>query len=289
MTAARISGSLRALALLLLIAIGATGCSTKFIYDRIDWFIVWKVQGYVSLNDAQQLALKTDIQERLDVVRRDELPVIATLANQIARDVESGYVPPELIDIRYYEVLTAYDGFMLGIVPLSQRFLAGLEDDQLEEFFGNLADVNDEMYEEYSGRTPEEREENRNKSAIKGMQEYTGRLSEEQREIIRSGLARMEDASEQWIANQAEWQQRFRELAETRPDEVIYMAELTQLLVYPRHFHTEEYLQRVERNRVIFNVLLADLLNSLNERQRGKAVRKLDGYIQVLTRLSTAD
>ncbi|MEE4184678.1 MAG: DUF6279 family lipoprotein [Gammaproteobacteria bacterium] len=280
---------LRALAAATIVAVTLAGCSTRFFYDRIDWLIVWKVGDYVTLTDVQRDQLQADIQERLDVLRLGEFPKVAYLLEKTAREIESGTVTPAVIDTRYAEILAVYDQFMLGIVPLAQRFLAGLSEAQLAEFFANLEEVNAEMYEEYSGRTAAEREKNRNKSAIDGMEDWTGRLDESQREIIRAGLARMEDASEQWIANQREWQRRFRDLIVSRPDPATFREGLTQLLVYPRHFHAPEYRARVDANRQIFNGLLAELLDSLDTRQRARAVRKLDNYVALLNRLSESD
>jgi len=274
---------------LLLLALLVSSCTTRFFYDRIDWFIVWKVGDFVSLDTEQRETLQSDIQQRLDVLRVNEFPELAALLEQTARDVEAGGVTAELIDDRYVQMLEAYDRFMLGVVPLTRRFLSDLSDEQVQELFASFEEVNAEMYEEYSGRTATEREKNRNRSAIKGMQEYTGRLNEEQREIIRAGLARMEDASEQWIANQREWQVRFRQLIESRPEPQTFNDELTLLLVYPRHFHSPEYRATVDANRQIFNEMFAELLDSLSERQRARAVRKLDNYVGLLNKLAASD
>lgn len=278
----------RSAAALLLVLVLTSGC-TKFLYDRIDWFVVWKVQDYVSLNDPQKAALQADVQARLDGMRTADLPAMAALIEQVVSDIEAERVSPELLDVRYYEFMAVYDSFMLGIVPLAQRFLGGLDDEQLDELFANLDEVNEEMYEDYSGSTPEEREKNRNKSAIKGIQNYTGRLNEAQRDIVRNGLTRMDDASEEWIANQRKWQAAFRKLVESRPDDVIYAAQLTQLMVYPRHLHSAEYRAVVDRNRAIANEFMAELLNTLSDRQRERVARKLRGFADILNGLVVAE
>lgn len=262
------------------------GCTARLLYDRVDWFIVWKIQGFVSLTREQESALKNDIQAHLDFVRVNELPWLASLLEQTAREIETGYVTPDMIDARYFELMAVYDEFMLGIVPPAQRFLRSLSPGQVEELSASLTELNDEMYEEYSGRTAEQREENRNRAAIRGIEDFTGRLDDEQREIIRAGLARMADASEQWIANQREWQRRFRELIETRPPPDQYKAQLTELFVYPRHFHSAEYRARVDSNRLVFNEMFAELVNSLDERQREKMVRKIEKYVKTLRGLA---
>lgn len=269
--------------LAVLVLVGA--CSSSFLYNKIDWLIVWKIQSYVSLSNAQEQSLKTDIQAHLDQVRENDLPRVAELLDRTARDIAAGVVTPEMIDARYAEVFGRYDEFMLGIVPLSERFLQGLSSEQVEELSESFDETNDEMYEEYSGRTSAEREKNRNKAAIKGTERFTGRLEEEQRQLIRDSLTRMEDASEEWIGYQREWQQRFRQLIISRPEGQAYTDELTQLFVYPGSLHSAEYKRRVEANRVIFNAMLAELLTGLSADQRDHMVKKLHGYAELINKL----
>jgi Family of unknown function (DUF6279) len=279
------TGSVRRLAVVCLF-LTLTACSTKFFYERIDWFVVWQVNRYISLNDQQKTTLKADVSERLEYMRVNDLPRVSRLLRQTAMEVRSGYVTVELIDARYNEMLVEYDQFMLGLVPLSMRFLRSLDEEQVAELFGELDEINEEMYEEYSGRTAGKREKNRNKSAIKSTERWTGRLRSDQKLLIKNALANMEDASEEWIDYQRDWQQRFRALIESRPPEGEYREELTSLFVYPRDFHSDEYRSRVESNRTILNAMLADLLTNLSDKQRKRVVDELESYADDLILLS---
>jgi hypothetical protein len=274
------------LAAVVLMLLTVSACSTRFFYNRIDWFVVWKLGDYVTLTDVQKADLKADLNDHLEYVRVNEMPRVVEVLNKTAREVESGYITADMMDARYNELLVIYDDFMLGIVPLSMRFLRGLDDEQVQELFEKFEEVNQEMYEEYSGRTSEERKKNRNKSAVKSTENWTGRLSSEQRQILKDALARMSDSSEQWITYQREWQRRFRILIAERPPEDEYLEELTQLFVSPRDLHSRSYRDQVDANRTILNVALAELLNGLTDKQRKRSVKKLDGYAKDLTKLS---
>jgi hypothetical protein len=265
------------------------GCSTRFLYERIDWLVVWRIGGYVTLHPEQKASLKHDVQQHLDYVRVNQMPGMAALLSATAREVEAGRITPEGIEARYQQLLTQFEVVMLGIVPTAMKFLRSLDEDQVQELFANLEEINQEMYDEYSGRTPEDREKNRNKSAIKSTQEWTGRLNGEQKQLLKDALADMDDASEEWIKYQREGQQRFRTLIETRPPEAAFEQELTNLLVYPGSFHSDAYRGTVDRNRGILNTALADLLTHLTAKQRRRMVKKLDGYADDLLRLSAGD
>ncbi len=265
------------------------GCSSRFLYDKLDSVIVWRIQSYVSLTDEQKQDLKKDLQVHLDHVRINEMPGAADLLEQSTRELENGTMTSAMLDARYRDAMEVYDDLMLGIVPLVERFLRSLSDEQISEYFANIDEINDEMYEDYSGRTPEAREENRNRSALKMAKRFFGRLSDEQQALITDALARMDDASEEWIGYQRLWQQKFRDLVEERPAAEIYRSRLTDLFVYPRNLHSEEYRTRVDNNRVILNDMLDELFASLTDRQRKRAVKKLNGYTELLRELAKAE
>ncbi len=281
------SGLLRLIVILLLICV--TASCTRFLYNKIDTLVVWKIGGYVSLSKPQKEELKRQLSDQLELVRLDQMPRAASVLDTMARDIESGYVTPQMLDDGYRQMLGLMDEFMLGIVPVSEWFLLSLSDEQVAELFENFEDINQEMYEDYSGPTDEERRENRNKSAIKMTQRFTGRLSDEQQLLITDALAQMGDSSEEWIDYQREWQRRFRDLVENPPPSQAFRDELILLFVYPRNFHTPEYLATVDANRKIFNDMLAELLTGLTDKQRSRVVEKLDGYKETLTNLSEAD
>lgn len=274
------------LLLIVFLIVGASACSTRFLYDKIDTFVVWKMGSFVSLSKPQKEELKRQIGDQLEVVRQDELPRVAGVLDEASRGIESGYVTPEMLDDGYRQMLALFDEFMLGIVPISEWFLLSLSDEQVAELFENLEELNQEMYEDYSGPTAEERRENRDKSAIKMAQRFTGRLSAEQKFLITDALARMGDSSEEWIDYQREWQRRFRALVENPPPSQEFRDELTLLFVYPRSFHTPEYRATVDANRAIFNDMLAELLTGLTDKQRSRVVEKLDGYAGTLQKLA---
>jgi hypothetical protein len=214
------------------------------------------------------------------------MPRGAAMLRELARKVEANEMTAEAIDASYEENMVLFEEAALGIIPVSQRFLMSLDDEQVDELLENFSEANDEMYEEYSGRTAEEREKNRNKSSLKSIQRFTGRLSSEQQVMVKERLASMADSSEQWIAYQRQWQERFRELMLSRPPEEEYAAQLTELFIYPRSFHSPEYRATVEANRRIFNVMMADLLASLSDKQRERVVSELNDYAETLTRLA---
>ena len=279
-------GLLRGLLLVVGLALLLGGCTTRFFYDRIDALVVWRLGSFVTLTDEQNQALKADIQAHLDDVRVNDMTRVAAFIDEVAREFEAGPVTAEQLDARWQEVMTVYDEVMLGMVPLTERFLRDLSEEQVDEFFSRLDEANDEMYEEFLGRTADERDKARNKSAVRGVENFTGRLSKEQKLLVTDSLERMDDASDEWVVYQRQWRTQFRELVVESPEGAEYTARLTRLMVYPRSLHSAEYRRRVDGNRAIFNAMFSELSQGLTDKQRRKAVKKLDGYVEFLQNLA---
>jgi hypothetical protein len=279
---------LRQFLLSILMLVLLASCSTRFLYDRLDWLISWQVNSLVALTPEQEEAFRSDLRAYLETVREDELPRIAADIDSLSFDVASNALTEAKLEGYYQRMLAEADTLMIGMVPLSVSFLKQLSPAQQEELFASLTEFNDEVYEEYSGVTPEERRKNRNKSSIRGIQRFTGRLSKEQKSLVDESLTSMADASEEWVAYQRQWQARFFQLLKDNPREQEYSERLTELFVYPRNFHTPEYRTRVDSNREIVNAMLAQLSADLTDKQRRNTVTKLNGYAELLNRLAAS-
>ena len=262
------------------------GCSTRFMYNQLDWLIIWRVNGIVELTDEQKQTLKESLSDQLYVVRKQEFPEIAAEIRRLASNVGAGEITPGRSEEVYQRMELVMEGLILYFVPLTADFLHSMDREQLDELAESFEEMNQDMYDDYSGATSEEREKNRNKSALKMIRRFTGRISDSQKAIITDSLAKMEDASEEWINYQRDWQKRFLDLLDADVSEVEFIEQLAQLFVYPRNFHSAEYRARVDANRQIFHQGFSEFLESLTEKQNKRAVAELNDYADLLTKLA---
>ena len=276
-----------ALLFLLPILLSVSGCTTRFIYNRLDWVTVWYMDRYFSLTHEQETKLRGLVARNLDWHRRTQLPRYAEFCRQLDRQT-GGRLTPETMRARYDEMLTFWDDFMLHVIPDAQVFLMSLTPAELETAFEKMEEANQELYDEYSGDTKQRRQKRRDKAAIRGIQMFTGKLNKQQQELVKASTASMLDASEDWIENRRVWQQRFRQLLESQrpPDE--FRAELTELFVYPRNAHDEDYRRRVEHNLDIFFHMVVTLDRQLTNAQRKRMSRRLNNYARDFELLAAA-
>jgi hypothetical protein len=264
--------------LVFLLCILLAACSaTRLVYNQLDWGVVWYLNGFFSLDDKQETALRDAVMRNLEWHRTTQLPEYARYLRELDREMGSEPTP-EMLEARYWEAVGFWDEIVLHTVPDVAAFFALLSDEQIDDFLENLDDDNSELWDEYAGETPEMRIERRENAAIKNARRVIGSLDDEQEELIRTHIRRMIDNANEWMIGRRIWQIEFVALIRERPPEPEFSERLTDLMLKPNQFDTLEYREKVATNRRIVMELVADLVAHMNEEQRVRLSERLMDY-----------
>lgn len=281
-------GWLRGWAVALCLAGLLGGCiSTKFIYNQLDWLIVWYLDDFFTLNDEQEAELRRMVTRNLDWVRRAQLPAYAALLRAVEADAGAGRLDADTLELRYQAMLGLWDEFLRHVTPDAVAFLRGLDDQQVGDFIANVDEHNEELWEDFAGESPAERRERREKTAIRGLQRFTGRLSGEQKDLVRRYTDRMYDNSGEWLEGRRDWQQRFHDLVRERPPAAAFTARLQDLLLNPNAADSPAYRRQTEANRRLGFEMVAAVIGQLSERQARRFSQRMLGYAEDFERLAS--
>ena len=266
--------SLVALLAAAMLTLGA--CSaTRFAYNQLDWLIVWYIDDYFALNDEQREALSASVRRNLDWHRQSELPRYAEFCRRAEAEWTSA-LTTETLERSYDELIDYWDALFDRLMPDIAEFLLSLDDEQIDQFVAKIEENNDEMRKEYSGETPDQRLRQRQKAIVKVTERFVGRLSRQQRNVVRQYASDLHDNSEEWMAGRRIWQQRFTSLLRERPDD--FAAQLRDIMLDPNQFDSADYRRRVDENRALIFDLYEVLLTDLSDRQRATLSRRLMRY-----------
>ncbi len=283
----RSRGIRRALVLFVL-SLGLTGClGTKFVFNQLDWVIAWRLNSFFSLNAEQEQRLREIVSRNLDWVRQEQFPGVVLWLRNVEADVSANAADPDRLAAHYEELVAYWDGFLIQVTPDAAGFLAGLSPEQVESLIGNMRDNNDELWEEFAGSTPEDRLRRRQKATIKNLQRFTGRLSKDQRELVAGYVGQLHDNAAEWMEGRRAWQARFRDLLLERPPPEEFRIRLQAMSLNPNDLDSEDYRGRVAENFATVFSMLAAVINSLDEKQRGRFSRRLLGLAADLDTLAT--
>ena len=263
---------------ILVLCILLAGCSaTRLVYNQLDWVTVWYLNGHFSLDDVQEDQLREAVNRNLEWHRRTQLPQYAEFCRELDRDA-GGVITEETLELRYQRVVALGDDLLRHALPDVSAFFLTLSDEQVDEFIASLKDDNQELWDEYAGETPEERLERREQAAFKGFKRVIGRLTDEQKQLIRSYMVNMHDVSEYWIESRRRWQLDFRDLVRERPAEPAFTDRLTELMLDPNQTDDAGYRQKVDENKQNFIAMTAALSGTLTEKQRKRVSKRLTNF-----------
>jgi hypothetical protein len=267
--------------LVLAAALVLGGClSTRFIYNQVDWLLVWYLSDVFSLEKEQKKDLRLLVNSNLDFVRTQQLPEYARLLRDLEAGASSGSLSVEQLRGSYDEMIGLFDVFLRQLIPDMAGFLGALNDEQVEKFVAKSDEKNDELWDEYGGETADVRLERRVKSAIKNIQRFTGKLDEQQQVLVEGHIGRLYDNSNEWIEGRRQWQADFQALVLERPPRVEFERRLEKIILDPNYVDSDTYRQQVEANIDIVFAMLVDLTTTLSDKQRERMSERLLGFAE---------
>ena len=272
-------------ALVALLAAALGGCGIGLVYPRLDTLGTWYVEGLVSLDDTQSTELERMLEARLDWHRDSELIRYATflrgMSDSVQRRTDAGTWREAA---RQAEVFWRDLG--AGLAPVAVALGPTLTDEQVDELLRSLAEQDDEEWEEYADRTPQQRIERRQKSWRRGIERYTGRLDASQRALVNARAAASGSAIPEWREYRRAWREELAATLRVRGDAAQFEPRITRLFAHPDDWWTPGYRAALERRRGDLIDLLVELDATLSARQRAAAGREFTSLAAELEALS---
>jgi hypothetical protein len=266
------------LALLTVAALGTTsGCATSLLYERADRFANRWVGEYLELDAAQQAALDAALADLHQWHRREQLPAYAGWLRSIAGRLAAGR-PATAQELR--AMGTELGGFWrelaLAGVPALTGIGADLSDAQVAALLQALHEARETELEDVRGRTEAWQRQRSARSMERFLRRWTGRMTAEQRDAVRDWAARLEPSRAASLENRAGWVEELERALHRRDDTAALQAAAERLFVAPATRWDPEYAALVERNAARTVEFMAGFLAGLDERQRERAVARLE-------------
>lgn len=266
------------LALVALAALGAgSGCATSFLYDRADRFANRWVGDYLALDPAQQASFDTALADLHRWHRREQLPAYAAWLRSAAAGLAAGgpYAEQEL-RARGTELGDFWRQLAEAGVPALTGLGVELSDAQVEALLQGLREARAKEFE-YAATRPDSYHRQRSaRSMERFLKRWTGRMTAGQRAMIGDWAASLEPARAASLENRAGWIVALQRALERREDPAALRAAAERLFVAPSLRWEPEYAALVERNAARTTAFVAEFLAGLDERQRQRAVERLE-------------
>jgi hypothetical protein len=277
--------ALRALLAVLVISVSTSGCTTKLVYDFLDWGLYWELKDYVKFTRDQRLLVKDEISQLIDWHRSEELPQYADQLEKLSKELKSG-ITVEQLEESYNNLRDSWQRIVIKTLPAAVDIISNLNDEQVNDFF--------EMLIEKEGDDAKKIEKGTNARTLKKREAYVskkivdviGKLNEDQKSLIAQWTLSMKPTKELSLAQAIQWRTRMQTVLAERHNEQQLENNLMVLFANPDQLRSTSYRRVIEKNKRLIMQLLFDLNQTLTKQQRSKLVKKLKSYINDFRDLS---
>ncbi|MDQ0084106.1 hypothetical protein J2W35_004474 [Variovorax boronicumulans] len=273
----------------LLIAAALGACSAiKLAYNNLPTVSYWWLDGYLDFDGAQTPKVRDELDQLLAWHRQNELPRIASLLQE-AQALAPGEVTPEQVCAMADRIRERLLAVTERAEPAGTELALSLTDAQLQQLERKYAKNNAEYRKDWLDRTPAQVQEKRYDQFLDRTEDFYGRLSTEQRELLKQQVAqsvfdpRLADAERR--KRQQEALVLLRGFAASKPSPAGaraalhgYIQRIAEPPPGPWRDQQQALLQEGCRNT-------AALHNGTTASQRAQAVRRLQAYESDLRQL----
>ncbi|MEC4087177.1 hypothetical protein CWC22_012040 [Pseudoalteromonas rubra] len=274
---------------LVLALLTMTGCSTKFIYKNADWLSYWYLDDYISLTDEQEAQFDERLLVWLDWHKSQELTRYAEQLTMLKSDIENDKITLERIGYHRTQMLEHWHRLRNKVVPDLVEMAPMLSEEQASELFDEIAEGEAERAEKRAKRSEQKKYKRWLKERNKNLKRWIGRLSAEQESRIEQLYGQLVSTSDLWSDYRAHYQAELRALFAQPERGDAFKARLSELLMAPEVFRSEQLNLANEQNSKANHQYLLDVYQSLSDKQKKRLISELEELIEDIQSLAAED
>lgn len=251
------------------------GCSTRFVYNQLDWLAPWYLEDYVTIENYQQDAFSDSLDSVLDWHRATQLTRYADFLAQLSVETQSA-VSEERVAEHFVQlddfIETLFNQFGAEFSPL----IAQMNAQQQAELVENLTDKNQDYYED-SVLIGEVESKQKSRERVEDfLDDWLDDLTPNQKQMIQQWSADLHWLAPGFYQNRQAWQAHLKKLfAENNLDNAIQIEAMFQ---DRRQFWRDELKQQFAHNQRVTAQFISQLINSLDSEQKQSLVKNLKQY-----------
>lgn len=277
---------LRAAALGLLFVLA--GCNKiKLGYEYADWLVIYSVEDNFDLDRAQRGRLKEDVAAYFKWHRGALLPQYSDLLMRAADSLGDSLRPAE-VDVAYKRYQDLYRKTLEPVVEPALALLTSLDSQQVETWFDKQKKKNQKLRRDYSG-AKDENLERRYRKILDEVEDWTGRLSADQKKKVREWSRALPWNGDLWIENRERLQGRLADLLRHRAGQDAIRNFLKEYFLHPERLRSPEYDARYRDYEAKAKEMIAGIHAMLTPAQRKHLTAEVEKLAQNLRNMSRAD
>ncbi|MBU3070957.1 hypothetical protein KOI40_14125 [Aestuariicella sp. G3-2] len=252
-------------------------CSLRVTYPFMDWWLGWRIDDFVTLDKQQDRQLNSTLDQFHLWHQHTQLPLYAQELQAFKSQLQQPVITPEQLRAFGEEAHAHWLASLDYALPEIHSLFMSLSESQWQEFTQAMIEHTKEETEPYIERSPEERFELRQERLEEAMDDWIGRQTDTQKDLIEAWSRDLNYLSEISRKEQQRWIEAANRLFQQRRSlsEQEVKAQLRQLIAEETALWTPEHQLLLEENRQRSLQLFSDLHASLTEKQKRRLFKRV--------------
>lgn len=272
--------------LLLLIGL-LIGCSgTQFFYNRLDTLIGWYVDDFVELDTEQRSLFEDQLEAFFEWHRREELPQYIALIDRAISLLDAPLAVRELEPL-VDDARDATDRLRAHALTALLRLGESLSDQQFSDFMAELERRQQASREAMLARDDGAYRQDIADRIEDNLEDYLGRLSREQRQLVAEGAGRYVRLDALWLSDRERWLAALGGILKDRRSD--WQAEVQTLMARRAPQRDADFQRAIDTNTTVTLRIVTEVLSQRSARQDRKLRRKLSDLREDFAALTAAE
>lgn len=275
---------LRHILLFCLVALAASGCTfKKLAYRHADLIAYYEANGAFDLNSDQKKQVRPAIDETLEWIRQDPLPLVVEDLERFRNDMENS-LSEEEVD-RFIKTFDERRKYVLSrVVKMGVPTLVTLSKDQIDHLGEEMQEGNEDLQdlvaskgEDFTKRAKKMADKN-----VEFYEEFLDDVSDEQEKLIRDAMTFTPETAAMALQARKESQQSFLDLVRQEKDPAKLEATLLSWVEKPEQMGSPVVRENRERRQKAHRDLVLAIDKTLTTKQREHARKTWAEHIESL-------
>lgn len=263
-------------------------CSTRFLYNHLDWALEWYIDDLVTLTDNQEWQVRVAIESLLDWHRKNQLPFYVSTLEEAETAVKSE-ITLSFLKRFYYGHEKAWMNLKYHITPTMAGLLKTLSDSQITELQKNMKEQEEDVTKDYRNKTTEQIVNDRITRMIDRLDYWIGDLNKEQEQIVVSWSHRVKPQTTEWMSSRAMWQTNFLKIVRASRHKSEFNELMLEHFQNSRKYWPDGYEQAYYFNVELTLKMITALGRNLSDKQKEKLLDRIGDIKEQLIEIYKED
>lgn len=253
------------------------GCSSKFVYNNMDWLLIEYLEDYVELNDEQEELVSRKVAILSEWHRREEIPhYIDHLDELMKLDLTTATVQ----DLQQQEkkVYAHRQRIVERLAPDLVELMQQLSDEQVEELMNNIRVRHTKYKKKYLKLDDAQTRDVYVERIFDSVDTWFGSVSKEQKQLIALWAKELQITSPDWVKHQTTIRVEVNALLKKRLDMAYFEPNFTSLLFDPTSYYSTQLESKLDHNRMVANRYLVQIINRATPKQQKHYRQELEDW-----------